>query len=209
MKAKCAGKLLAGLALAAGLAMSAGAQATTIDFSGLPVGPIIANQFPGVVFSLQGVPFSSGAPYVNTFYDGTGLANSAFPDYPTANILDIAFSAPVSGVSFTFTNYLSGQGSPAPTSFTAFNASNTVVDSGSLQFVDPGSSFAPISVSGSGITDLQLNNNFGTDKWYFAIQELTFTPGTSATPLPAALPLFATGIGGLGLLGWRRKRGRK
>jgi hypothetical protein len=29
---------------------------------------------------------------------------------------------------------------------------------------------------------------------------------TAATPLPAALPLFATGIGGLGLLGWRRKR---
>jgi hypothetical protein len=28
----------------------------------------------------------------------------------------------------------------------------------------------------------------------------------SATPLPTALPLFATGIGGLGLLGWRRKR---
>jgi hypothetical protein len=26
------------------------------------------------------------------------------------------------------------------------------------------------------------------------------------TPLPAALPLFVTGIGGLGLLGWRRKR---
>jgi hypothetical protein len=29
---------------------------------------------------------------------------------------------------------------------------------------------------------------------------------TSATPLPAALPLFATGLGALGLLGWRRKR---
>jgi len=26
------------------------------------------------------------------------------------------------------------------------------------------------------------------------------------TPLPAALPLFATGLGCLGLLGWRRKR---
>ena len=26
------------------------------------------------------------------------------------------------------------------------------------------------------------------------------------TPLPAALPLFVSGIGGLGLLGWRRKR---
>jgi hypothetical protein len=29
---------------------------------------------------------------------------------------------------------------------------------------------------------------------------------TSATPLPAALPLFATGLGALGLIGWRRKR---
>ena len=34
---------------------------------------------------------------------------------------------------------------------------------------------------------------------------LTITAAT-ATPLPAALPLFATGVGGLGLLGWRRKR---
>jgi hypothetical protein len=30
--------------------------------------------------------------------------------------------------------------------------------------------------------------------------------GEAATPLPTALPLFATGLGGLGLLGWRRKR---
>jgi hypothetical protein len=29
---------------------------------------------------------------------------------------------------------------------------------------------------------------------------------TSQTPLPATLPLFATGFAGLGLLGWRRKR---
>jgi hypothetical protein len=37
---------------------------------------------------------------------------------------------------------------------------------------------------------------------------LPFTIATevTSTPLPAALPLFASGIGGLGLLGWRRKR---
>jgi hypothetical protein len=37
-----------------------------------------------------------------------------------------------------------------------------------------------------------------------------FSPGigisSTATPLPAALPLFTTGLGALGLLGWRRKR---
>ena len=43
-----------------------------------------------------------------------------------------------------------------------------------------------------------------------------FAPGTFisidvgfaliATPLPAALPLFATGLGAIGLFGWRRKR---
>jgi hypothetical protein len=32
------------------------------------------------------------------------------------------------------------------------------------------------------------------------------TIATSVTPLPPALPLFATGFGALGLLGWRRKR---
>jgi hypothetical protein len=31
-------------------------------------------------------------------------------------------------------------------------------------------------------------------------------PDNLTTPLPAALPLFATGLGALGLLGWRRKR---
>jgi hypothetical protein len=39
---------------------------------------------------------------------------------------------------------------------------------------------------------------------------LLFSPGIGTgpvvTPLPAALPLFATGLGALGLLGWRRKR---
>jgi len=33
-----------------------------------------------------------------------------------------------------------------------------------------------------------------------------YSPPGSDTPIPAALPLFATGLGGLGLLGWRRKR---
>jgi PEP-CTERM motif len=36
------------------------------------------------------------------------------------------------------------------------------------------------------------------------ILDVTF--GTNEVPLPAAFPLFAAGLGALGLLGWRRKR---
>jgi hypothetical protein len=35
---------------------------------------------------------------------------------------------------------------------------------------------------------------------------VTVVPGFAATPLPAALPLFATGLGAAALFGWRRKR---
>jgi hypothetical protein len=38
-----------------------------------------------------------------------------------------------------------------------------------------------------------------------ASESVTVTAVT-ATPLPAAFPLFATGVGALGLFGWRRKR---
>jgi hypothetical protein len=42
------------------------------------------------------------------------------------------------------------------------------------------------------------------------IDNVTISTGgggnAGTTPLPAALPLFATGLGALGLLGWRRKR---
>jgi len=43
----------------------------------------------------------------------------------------------------------------------------------------------------------------GDPPYFFAV---TSGEVTAATPLPAALPLFATGLGAIGLLGWRRKR---
>jgi hypothetical protein len=37
----------------------------------------------------------------------------------------------------------------------------------------------------------------------------TYTPATSATPLPAALPLFTAGLAGLGFTTWRSRRKQK
>ena len=41
---------------------------------------------------------------------------------------------------------------------------------------------------------------------YQYVTDISFDTPSSVTPLPAALPLFATGLVGLGLLGWRRKK---
>jgi hypothetical protein len=48
----------------------------------------------------------------------------------------------------------------------------------------------------------------GTYTWTWGIDaDQSFTLDVvAATPLPATLPLLLTGLGGLGLLGWRRKR---
>jgi hypothetical protein len=67
--------------------------------------------------------------------------------------------------------------------------------------------------SGPNVSSLQLFSSQANSLGILAGPEeeatggpVTFSPVAPATPLPAALPLFATGLGALGLLGWRRKR---
>jgi hypothetical protein len=52
---------------------------------------------------------------------------------------------------------------------------------------------------------LQWFNGAG---WTPLPEDLAFqlTSSVATTPVPAALPLFVTGLGGLGLLGWRKRR---
>lgn len=66
-----------------------------------------------------------------------------------------------------------------------------------------------------GFTGGTFDNSLGTGNAYETLgsgSEVAYTldgnitPAAATTPLPTALPLFATGLGALGLLGWRRKR---
>ena len=57
-----------------------------------------------------------------------------------------------------------------------------------------------------------LTDAFSSDGGYYATKNEGYVLGnpgmwtaTSQTPIPAALPLFASGLGAIGLFGWRRK----
>jgi hypothetical protein len=77
-----------------------------------------------------------------------------------------------------------------------FPAGNGPYDSGLISGVTPG---PPGSVASGCIVD-PTPCNFAAISFSGTLTE------TSTTPLPTALPLFATGLGAVGLLGWRRKR---
>ncbi len=56
-----------------------------------------------------------------------------------------------------------------------------------------------LSPNGNIIVGFGIDPNENTEAWIADIP-------ISSTPLPATLPLFAAGLGALGLLGWRRTR---
>jgi hypothetical protein len=104
-----------------------------------------------------------------------------------------------------------GGGSPCdlivgPTPYTAFNSS---IETHS-PFLDLEGLFQISGLGGELLTGLVVQFGTGpTDRTETLIScggAEGCAPPPAQTPLPAALPLFATGLGGLGLLGWRRKR---
>ncbi len=89
--------------------------------------------------------------------------------------------------------------------YSGLNGTGTLLASLSLPSTpDPYTVWVPIGVTFAGTAESAI---FSGSADYIGFDDITLgssTPG--ATPLPAALPLFATGLGALGLFGWRRKR---
>ena len=57
-----------------------------------------------------------------------------------------------------------------------------------------------------GFSDCEVIGGFGAPNGCANPGHWTVTADFAPVPLPTALPLFATGLVGLGLLGWRRKK---
>jgi hypothetical protein len=113
----------------------------------------------------------------------------------------IGSSKGVYGVGFDFVN----NGSPQYTAFITFGDKSSVNELLPIELQPQTGFFGVTSDSLISSIALGLPDGGTTQSGFFAEDNLTIG-ASPTTPLPGALPLFATGLGAMGLLGWRRKR---
>jgi hypothetical protein len=204
-------------ALAVLVAQSAQAATAFITFDDLATGP---DTFPAASPSPQTIIYPQA-----TFTGGVILGNATnFPAqsfatspniYGTAwfgtnlsSTLTIAINPtfPTNEISFPLFN-----GRLVSQSYTvsAFDVSNNLLTS--LDFLNIPSTtsggFAIVDLVALGIVTVTISpDSIPGGDWDFAVDSIALNQSLRPVPLPGALPLFATGLGVLGLFGWRRKR---
>jgi hypothetical protein len=116
---------------------------------------------------------------------------------PTTVITDTASFSTTPGNSTSTSGATTSGGIPFIATFTNFNANLP-------PFIGLGSVFAVLQLTSS------CEVNCGGEGWSGSV-DLTYTydPTPSNTPLPAALPLFASGAAGFGFIGWLKRKVRK
>jgi hypothetical protein len=157
----------------------------------------ITQFFNGASFGTCAVE-SAGCSTTSEQGGGTGIptfGSSAFPI--NVNIYDDAAKTALSDTFSLSVQDFSGVGGTA----------NTVVATFISEAVGALSGGTVISLVETGIIqDLGTMTFVDLNGAPIDAIQYEFVSNELATPLPAALPLFATGLGALGLLGWRRKR---
>jgi hypothetical protein len=145
--------------------------------------------------SLSGVPFSQ---FDITFYGNNagvpGTALYSFVGTPTivSTGLTDSYGDPVLSFTMNIPAFVAAPG-------TTYYFSTT--DMGTFNFV-----WASSNLASGGFVEQNGTPPWGSLSTDSARASQAFSLNDVVTPVPAALPLFATGLGGLGLLGWRRKR---
>jgi hypothetical protein len=168
--------------------------ATLVVGTALALSPISARAsvvygYTGNDYSLVSSPFTTSEKVTGSVTFSSALGNSV----PFGSATPIAFSFS-DGAGDTISNL-------NDTSFAFFFGTNPSGGISSWEVEVTSASASISSFTGedevTGTSGSQFGLSFVGGQW---------GPAISATPLPAALPLFAGGLGAMGLLGWRKKR---
>jgi hypothetical protein len=180
--------------------------------TGLQAAPITYTESAIVSGTLGGTAFSNAVITITGTADTTGVVNDfgvlrnplSSASFSIAGdgsgtftgaiqVFDNPFSSPTAAAGFADTSLgLTSILDTFNSVFAAYDLATAIGPITGAPFINPGSAFA--TTAGALVI-----NDSGTSTF-------TATTGITAVPLPAALPLFATGLVGLGLLGWRRKK---
>jgi hypothetical protein len=138
--------------------------------------------------------------------NGPGFAASGGNDFLTNSVPDnVAVFAHVYTLTITLSSSVTAFGLDFGTSTSGQNVSFALSNGATANVTTPESFFDGLDFIGfisSQPFDTITLSVTGPSGW--GVEDIT--TATAATPLPAAIPLFASGLGALGLFGWRRKR---
>ena len=194
----------------------AGTGVYKADLSSLPLGQIASltirdnssglggspGQFSG--FDLDAIVLSTTS-ITDATQVGTLVHTGTF-NFATSVLVPGAQRAPADPALF---GTIGGQVNNAMATLNVFDANSTTAIPGALGFVSMGDNGQltidlTTALATGGALYLYIGEVGNNGEVAASSISVSDTPGT--TPLPAALPLFATGLGAFGLLGWRRKR---
>jgi len=194
------------------LFFAAPAQAVpvTINFDGLSDGDVVGDSFVG-----DGVTFVDAivsASSLTGVSDPNSIIHTDLLSLPIqSDPIQALFSSAVSSVSLTGLDVgISGF------SFRAFDATTggNLVDSTQIDGIGPGvDNFVTLTLTNALIRRVEFSLNLNdsdvatTNGDGIQFDNLVFDLApVSSVPIPAALPLFGTGLAVMGFIGWRRKR---
>ena len=189
------------------------ARAVTITFDDQPltIGNVedtrtISTAAGNVTFSGGAFVPGFGSVDLTTVYQTIGPTDASAPSF--SNPLTITFENPVTNFSVLALGLRPTFLSPGTSFVVSDNADNHSfggIPQGSIFDAPWGFVTIGLNTTRDVFTIFGSGTTLRAPPWFFAIDNVSFDPAPPV-PLPATLPLFATGLSILGLCAWRRKR---